>query len=46
MQIGRRIIYTDVEKITTSNVLAVLANAMSDFLANANDCDRLLQIEA
>lgn len=46
MQIGRRTIYTDVERITTSNVVDVLANAMSDFLANASDCDRLLQIEA
>lgn len=46
MQIGRRILYCDVERITTSNVIDVLANAMSDFLANANDCDKLLNIEA
>ena len=46
MQIGRRVLYTDVERITTSNVVDVIANAMSDFLANALDCDRLLQIEA
>lgn len=46
MQIGRRTIFTDVERITTSNVIDVIANAMSDFLANANECDRLLQIEA
>ena len=46
MQIGRRIIFTDVEKVTKSNVISILANAMSDFYANASDCDRLLQIEA
>lgn len=46
MQIGRRTIFTDVEKITNENVVTVLANAMSDFLANASDCDRLLNIEA
>lgn len=46
MQIGRRVIFTDIERVTTSNVIDILANAMSDFLANANDCDRLLQIEA
>lgn len=46
MQIGRRVIYTDVERITASNIIDVLANSMSDFLANASDCDRLLNIEA
>ena len=46
MQIGRRVIFTDVERVTTSNVIDILANAMSDFLANAEECDRLLQIEA
>lgn len=46
MQIGRRVIFSDVDRITASNVIDVLANAYSDFLANANDCDRLLNIEA
>lgn len=46
MQIGRRNIFTDVEKITNENVVDVLSNAMSDFLANAADCERLLNIEA
>lgn len=46
MQIGRRSIYTDVERITNENVVDVLANSMSDFLANASDCERLLNIEA
>lgn len=46
MQIGRRVIFTDVENITNENVVDVLANAMSDFLANVSDCERLLNIEA
>lgn len=46
MQIGRREIFTDVEMITNSNVVDVLANAMSDFLANVSDCERLLNIDA
>ena len=46
MQIGRRVIFCDEERITNENVVSVLANAMSDFLANASDCDKLLNIEA
>lgn len=46
MQIGRRIIYCDVERITSENVVDVLSNAMSDFLANVSDCERLLNIDA
>lgn len=46
MQIGRRVIFTDIEKITNENVVEVIANAMSDFMANAADCNRLLNIEA
>ena len=46
MQIGRRIIYTDIEKITKENIVMVLANAMSDFYSNRADCERLLNIEA
>jgi len=46
MQIGRRVIYTDVEEITKENVVQILSNAISDFEANANDCDRLLNIDA
>lgn len=46
MQIGRKVITTDVEMITTENVVDVLANAYADFLTNANDCERLLRIDA
>ncbi len=46
MQIGRRTIFSDVEAITNENVVDVIANAMSDFLANVSDCERLLQIDA
>lgn len=46
MQIGRRVLYTDVERITNENVVQVIANAMSDFLANAADCEKLLRIDA
>ena len=46
MQIGRRVITTDEKVITKENVVKVLANAYSDFLANAADCERLLRIEA
>lgn len=46
MQIGRRILYTDVERITSDNVIQVLQNAEAEFTANAFDCDRLLQFEA
>lgn len=46
MQIGRRVITTDVENITTENVVDVLANAYSDFLANASECEQLLRVDA
>lgn len=46
MQIGRRVLFTDVEEITNENVVEVIANALSDFYVNAADCENLLRIEA
>lgn len=46
MQIGRRVIKTDVQIITADNVVSVITNAYSDFMANVADCNRLLNIEA
>ena len=46
MQIGRRVLYTDEVNITSENVIRVISNAMADFIANALDCTRLLEIEA
>lgn len=46
MQIGRRIIWTDVESITSENVIKVLQDAESDFFANVADCNMLLNIDA
>jgi len=45
MQIGRRVIWTDEYQITEENVIQVIQNAIADFTANAQDCERLLQIE-
>lgn len=45
MQYGRREIYTDVEEITSENIISVLKQAMIDFLPNAEDCDFLLKYE-
>lgn len=42
---GRRIIYTDVEKITKNNVIDVLMNTISTHMANANECSFLLEYE-
>ena len=44
--IGRRKLYTDVREVTRENIIKVITDVMADFEANANDCDRLLQIEA
>lgn len=46
MQIGRRILFTDEKFITNKNVVKVLSDAMSDFEANALDCEKLLNVEA
>lgn len=46
MQIGRRVLYTDVEAITPDNVIQVIQDVLADFLANAFDCTRLLEFEA
>ena len=46
MQKGRRIIWTDVESITTENVISVLKNAEPYFTSNAFDCDALIRIDA
>lgn len=46
MQKGRRIIWTDVDAVTTSNVIEILKNAEADFLSNAFDCNALLAIDS
>lgn len=46
MQIGRRILYSDVETVTMENVIQIIQDVEPDFLANVFDCNRLLAIEA
>ena len=46
MQIGRNILYTDVEEITSENVIKVLQDALPNFLANVARCQTLLEIDA
>lgn len=44
--IGRRVLFADVEEITSKNIIKILNDVMADFQANRDDCERLLQIEA
>ena len=44
--IGRRVLFADVEEITSKNIIKILTDVKADFEANRNDCERLLQIEA
>lgn len=46
MQIGRRILTTDVAEVTLNNVIQILQDVEADFTANAFDCERLLSFEA
>lgn len=46
MNFGRKEIYTDVEKITSDNIIAVLRQAYIDFKPNASDCEELIKFEA
>lgn len=46
MQIGRRVLYSDVESVTMENVIQIIQDVEPDFLANVFDCNRLLTIEA
>lgn len=46
MQIGRVQIYTDVEEITSDNIISVLQDAFAKHTANQNRCNYLLAYEA
>lgn len=46
MNIGRRNLFVDVEEVNEQNIIKVLESVKADFMANAQDCERLLQIEA
>lgn len=46
MHAGRQIIWTDVESVTTENVIEILQNAEATFLSNVFDCNALLAIDA
>lgn len=46
MQYGRREIFTDVNEITTENVIKVLQDAMVTHRINADRCDFLIRYEA
>lgn len=46
MQFGRRTIWTDEQSVTIENVLEILQNAESSFLANKAECEALLAIDA
>ena len=46
VQYGRKEIFTDVMEITKENIITVLRQAMTDFQANQNDCEFLLNYEA
>ena len=45
MQIGRQIIWTDEEFVTTENVIDILKDAEPTFFSNASDCNALLAID-
>lgn len=46
MQFGRNIIYTDVESVTSENVIQIIQNALPYFQANSFKCQELLDFEA
>ena len=46
MVIGRRKLFADVREVTKDNVIKIISDVLSDFLANRSDCEKLLQIEA
>lgn len=45
MQTGRKEIFTDVESITSKNIIEVLQKAMLDFTNVSNDCKSLINYE-
>lgn len=45
-QIGRAVLYTDVEKITYENVIPILQEAMDEYQSTINRIDYLLRFEA
>lgn len=44
--IGRKNLYVDLKEVSAENVVSIIEAVMSDFLANRQDCDRLLVIES
>lgn len=46
MQIGRRVLTTDVDEVTNENVIQILQNVEANFLTNQFDCNRLLEFDA
>jgi hypothetical protein len=46
MQIGRRVLTTDVAEVTLDNVIQILQDVEPEFIANSYDCERLLSFEA
>lgn len=46
MQIGRYVLYTDVEEVTSDNVIQIIESVLPKFEANAFWCKKLLEIEA
>lgn len=45
MQYGRRTLFTDVEEITSENIIKVLRQAVLEHSSNADDCTELLNFE-